>query len=153
MSSLKSKLKIRKMRVEDLEKVLEIERKSFSNPWSRNAFLYEIESDVSYPWVVELDNEIVGYSIHWLIFDEAHLSNIAVDPAYRRRGIGKFILEKVVESAKKKGAKFLTLEVRISNSKAISLYTKMNFRVVGIRKNYYTNPVEDAFIMMKNLED
>ncbi len=146
-----SKLKIRKMREEDLERVLEIEKKSFPNPWSRNAFLYEIGSEVSYPWVVEIDNEIVGYSVHWLILDEAHLSNIAVDPLHRRKGIGKYILEKVIESVKKKGAKFLTLEVRVSNISAISLYTKMNFKVVGIRKNYYTNPVEDAFIMMKNL--
>jgi ribosomal-protein-alanine N-acetyltransferase len=148
----KSKLKIRKMRVEDLERVLEIERISFSNPWSRNAFLYEIESDVSYPWVIEMDDKIVGYSIHWLILDEAHLSNIAVDPLFRRRGIGRFILEKVIESVKKMGARFLTLEVRVSNTNAISLYTKMNFKVVGIRKNYYTNPVEDAFIMIKNFD-
>ncbi len=148
----KSKLKIRKMRVEDLERVLEIERISFSNPWSRNAFLYEIESDVSYPWVIEMDNKIVGYSIHWLILDEAHLSNIAVDPLFRRRGIGKFLLEKIIESVKKMGARFLTLEVRVSNTNAISLYTKMNFKVVGIRKNYYTNPVEDAFIMIKNFD-
>ncbi len=149
----KSKLKIRKMKVEDLERVLEIERASFSNPWSRNAFLYEIESDVSYPWVIELEGKIVGYSIHWLIFDEAHLSNIAVDPSLRRRGIGRFILEKVIESVKKKGARFLTLEVRVSNTGAISLYTKMNFKVVGVRKNYYANPVEDAFIMMKNFDE
>lgn len=149
----KPRLKLRRMRREDLDKVLEIERKSFPNPWSRNAFLYEIESEVSFPWVIELDNQIVGYSVHWLILDEAHLSNIAVDPAHRRKGIGRFILEKIIDSVKKKGAKFLTLEVRVSNTGAISLYTKMNFRVVGIRKNYYTNPVEDAFIMMKNLDE
>lgn len=145
----KSILKIRKMRVEDLERVLEIERTSFPNPWSRSAFLYEIESDVSYPWVIEMEGKIVGYSVHWLILDEAHLSNIAIDPSLRRKGLGRFILEKVIESAKKMGAKFLTLEVRVSNASAISLYTKMNFKVVGIRKNYYSNPVEDAFIMMK----
>ncbi len=150
---LKAKLKIRKMKIDDLEKVLEIEKKSFPNPWSKNAFLYEIESDVSYPWIIELDDRIVGYSIHWLILDEAHLSNIAIDPIFRRRGIGKFLLEKVIESVKKMGAKFLTLEVRVSNTNAITLYTKMNFKVVGIRKNYYTNPVEDAFIMMKNLNE
>lgn len=149
----KSGLKIRKMRVEDLERVLEIERASFPNPWSRNAFLYEIESNVSYPWVIEMDGKIVGYSVHWLILDEAHLSNIAIDPSVRRRGIGRFVLEKVIESVKKMGAKFLTLEVRVSNTSAISLYTKMNFKVVGIRKNYYANPVEDAFIMMKNLNE
>lgn len=149
----KKKLIIRKMKVVDLDKILEIERKSFPNPWSRNAFLYEIESEVSYPWVVELDNEIVGYSIHWLILDEAHLSNIAVAPLHRRKGIGKFLLEKIIESVKKKGAKFLTLEVRVSNIDAIRLYTKMNFKVIGIRKDYYTNPVEDAFIMMKNLDE
>lgn len=149
----KSGLKIRKMRVEDLERVLEIERASFSNPWSRNAFLYEIESNVSYPWVIEMDGKIVGYSVHWLILDEAHLSNIAIDSSVRRRGIGRFVLEKVIESVKKMGAKFLTLEVRVSNASAISLYTKINFKVVGIRKNYYANPVEDAFIMMKNLNE
>lgn len=149
----KKKLMIRKMKVVDLDRILEIERKSFPNPWSRNAFLYEIESEVSYPWVVELDNEIVGYSIHWLILDEAHLSNIAVAPLHRGKGIGKFLLEKIIESVKKKGAKILTLEVRVSNINAICLYTKMNFKVVGIRKNYYTNPVEDAFIMMKNLDE
>lgn len=149
----KKKLKIRKMKVIDLERILEIERKSFSNPWSKNAFLYEIESKVSYPWVVELENEIIGYSIHWLILDEAHLSNIAVAPSHRGKGIGKFLLEKIIESVKKKGAKFLTLEVRVSNINALYLYMKMNFKIVGIRKNYYTNPVEDAFIMLKNLNE
>ncbi|MGQ9617361.1 MAG: ribosomal protein S18-alanine N-acetyltransferase [Candidatus Aminicenantia bacterium] len=151
MGKCEEKLKLRKMRFEDIDRVVEIERKSFSNPWSRDAFIYEIESEVSYPWVVELDNEIVGYSVHWLIIDEAHLSNIAVDPLHRGKGIGRFILEKVIESIRKKGAKFITLEVRVSNRIAIALYTRMNFKIAGIRKNYYINPVEDAFIMIKNI--
>ncbi len=151
--SMEKRIKIRRMRIQDLERVIEIENQSFSNPWSKDAFIYEMGSGISYPWVVEVDNKIVGYSIHWVIIDEAHLSNIAIDPLYRRMGIGRFLLEKLVESTKKKGAKFITLEVRASNSSAISLYKKMNFKVIGTRKNYYTNPLEDALIMMKSLEE
>ncbi len=150
---MEKRIKIRRMRIQDLERVIEIENQSFSNPWSKDAFIYEMGSGISYPWVVEVDNKIVGYSIHWVIIDEAHLSNIAIDPLYRRMGIGRFLLEKLVESTKKKGAKFITLEVRASNSSAISLYKKMNFKVIGTRKNYYTNPLEDALIMMKSLEE
>ncbi len=150
---MEKRIKIRRMRIQDLERVIEIENQSFSNPWSRDAFIYEMGSGISYPWVVEVDNKIVGYSIHWVIIDEAHLSNIAIDPLYRRMGIGRLLLEKVLESTKKMGAKFITLEVRASNSPAISLYKKMNFKVIGTRKNYYTNPLEDALIMMKSLEE
>ncbi|MEW6456184.1 MAG: ribosomal protein S18-alanine N-acetyltransferase [Acidobacteriota bacterium] len=145
-------LKIRRMREEDLNKVLEIENLSFSNPWSRNAFLFElVNRGISYPIIIEKEDKIIGYSIMWIIGEESHITNIAIHPHYRKMGIGKFILEKLITISKKRKAKYISLEVRKSNKNAVMLYEKMEFKLIGIRKNYYTNPLEDALIYLKQI--
>ncbi len=142
------------MREEDIDKVVEIERLSFTTPWSKYAFLSEIYNQpISRPFVIEnsRENKIIGYVIYWIIGDEAHINNIALHPEFRGKGIGEYVLRKIIELIKKAGAKFISLEVRPSNIPARKLYQKLGFRLKAIRKNYYINPKEDALILVKDL--
>ena len=144
------------MKEEDVDRIVEIERLSFTTPWSKYAFLSEIYSQpISCPFVIEdsRKNKIIGYVIYWIIGDEAHINNIALHPEFRGQGIGEYVLRKIIELIKKAGAKFISLEVRPSNIPARKLYQKLGFRLEAIRKNYYINPREDALILVKDLID
>jgi [ribosomal protein S18]-alanine N-acetyltransferase len=139
------------MRVEDLEDVLEIEVLSFPTPWSRNSFLYELlenERAVYFVAKNELD-KITGYVGMWVVFDEGHITNLAVHPVYRCQGVAKALLNTLVNVAREKEVRHLTLEVRRSNLSAQDLYQKMGFVHMGVRRKYYLDNNEDAFIMWK----
>ncbi len=143
------------MEEKDLSTVCEIENNSFQNPWSPITFLGEIQNDsISFPYVVvsRKNKKIVGYIICWHVKDEVQISNIAVHPNYRRRGLAEMVLHSVIEKFKEKGARDFVLEVRPSNQAALSLYKKMGFKVLGVKENYYHNPCEDAVVMKKSLE-
>jgi len=149
-------ISLRKMKEEDVDRIVEIERLSFTTPWSKYAFLSEIYNQpISCPFVIEdsRKNKIIGYVIYWIIGDEAHINNIALHPEFRGQGIGEYVLRKIIELIKKAGAKFISLEVRPSNIPARKLYQKLGFRLEAIRKNYYINPREDALILVKDLID
>ena len=149
-------ISLRKMKEEDVDRIVEIERLSFTTPWSKYAFLSEIYNQpISCPFVIEdsRKNKIIGYVIYWIIGDEAHINNIALHPEFRGQGIGEYVLRKIIELIKKAGAKFISLEVRPSNIPARKLYQKLGFRLKAIRKNYYINPREDALILVKELID
>ncbi|MBP8601509.1 MAG: ribosomal protein S18-alanine N-acetyltransferase [Candidatus Saccharicenans sp.] len=138
------------MRPEDLREVLAIEKLCFSNPWSYDVFLGEIQNKaLSFPIVVINleERKIIGYIIFWLIGDEAQINNVAIHPDYQGKGYGELTLRYVIERLGENKAQLVTLEVRTSNRPAISLYRKLGFDIFGIRKNYYTNPVEDAYLM------
>jgi ribosomal-protein-alanine N-acetyltransferase len=138
------------MEEQDLASVLAIEKVSFPNPWHESTFRGEIQHrPISFPLVIVHStlNEVIGYIIFWLIGEEAQINNIAVHPDFRRLGIGEHVLRQVIELVKWRGAKFVTLEVRPSNIAALTLYKKIGFRMLGVRKNYYTNPSEDAFVL------
>ena len=142
------------MKIEDLEDVLEVEHESFSIPWSREAFYNEIENNqFAFYLVAELEGKIAGYCGVWLVLDEAHVTNVAVLPSFRGKGIGQALMEKLLELAMEHGAKTATLEVRVSNHPAQSLYRKLGFENGGIRKRYYTDNQEDALIMWVNLNE
>jgi [ribosomal protein S18]-alanine N-acetyltransferase len=137
-----------RMRPEDLEAVLAIERASFTMPWSRGAFLYEMEKNrVARCWVMRDDSAIVGYVCLWEIADELHITNIAVDPSLRRRGIGRALLQGVIDDARVRGLRVVALEVRPSNTEARTLYESFGFRIVGRRRGYYYDTGEDALVM------
>jgi len=143
--------RIEKMTLQDLDRVLEIEAQSYKTPWSRRAFTSEItENTYAHYYVARSGGKIVGYVGMWVILDEAHITNIAVDPAYRRKGIGQKMLEAMFEKAKGFGASRMTLEVRVSNTGAQALYKKLGFQDRGLRKGYYTDTNEDAIIMWKD---
>ncbi len=169
-------VRIEPMRVEDIGTVLEIERQSFSAPWSARAYEYELRyNDLAHYYVARTNVNlppprggrtprdwfdalfhphptntepiIVGYVGFWLMAGEAHISTIAVAPAYRGRSIGELILVSALEHAMEMHAHEATLEVRVSNVTAQELYLKYGFVKVGMRKGYYTDNNEDALIM------
>jgi [ribosomal protein S18]-alanine N-acetyltransferase len=147
-----SPLSIERMRAEDLDEVLAIERLSFSMPWSRGAFLYEIEQNrVARCWVVRDIGRIIGYLCLWEVADELHITNVAVDPGWRRRGIARTMLGGVLEDARRRRLQLVVLEVRPSNREALPLYESLGFRVVGRRRGYYYDTGEDALVMEVNL--
>jgi len=141
---------IRRMREEDLASVREIERLSFSNPWSDNTFRGEIQNTaVSFPMVVvrRPGDEVVGYIIYWQIRDDVQVNNIAVHPDCRGLGLGEAMMRYAIAKSVEAGAAFVTLEVRPSNAAALTLYRKLGFEIMGRRKDYYTKPDEDAYVM------
>ncbi|MFS1516504.1 ribosomal protein S18-alanine N-acetyltransferase [Bacillus sp. SCS-151] len=142
----------RLMNVEDIENVLKVEEASFATPWSKDIFLSEINNNKYAHYIVAEENGLViGYCGAWIIIDEAHITNVALLPEYRGRKLGEAMLKQLVDFAKALGAKTMTLEVRVTNIIAQSLYRKLGFNDGGIRKNYYTDNQEDALIMWVNI--
>lgn len=144
---------VREMRESDIDRILEIERESFSPPWSREAFLLEITKNILAKYIVaEINGNVVGYGGIWLIIDEGHITNIAVDEKYRGLGVGNRILEGLIQLCIDRNIKAITLEVRKSNEIAKSLYKKYGFVEHGIRPGYYLDNNEDAIIMWKTIQ-
>ncbi len=142
---------IREMTLADLYDVLEIEKNSFPTPWSLRAFVAELTDNEHARYLVAcVEDRVVGYGGYWIILDEAHVTNIAVHPGYRGFKIGNRILVELMKGAARDGAKRMTLEVRQSNKPAQKLYEKMGFIRQGIRKGYYTDTGEDAYIMCQD---
>jgi [ribosomal protein S18]-alanine N-acetyltransferase len=138
----------------DLPEVLAIEQSSFPNPWRETTFRGEIQNDdISFPLVAvhATEKKIVGYIIYWKIKDEIMINNIAVHPDFRRLGVGESILRDAIERGRGEKVTFVSLEVRISNKPAQTLYAKLGFDLIGVRKNYYFNPDEDALVFGLNL--
>lgn len=145
-------VKIIEMGLEHVDEVAEIERLSFSTPWSKDSIEMEVSKNKCAKYIVAVkDNRVVGFAGMWLIIDEGHITNIAVHPDFRGQGIGNMLVEGLLEECKKKGISYLTLEVRRSNQVAINLYKKYGFEIYGIRKNYYQDTMEDAFIMSRDV--
>jgi [ribosomal protein S18]-alanine N-acetyltransferase len=138
----------------DLQAVLEIERASFSSPWTLEMFRWELRNtDVSATWVLKTaDAGIAAFCCVWVVLDELHINNVAVRPELRRRGLADLLLRHVMEEAVGRGATRATLEVRRSNIAGLRLYDRLGFTVRGMRPNYYSNPVEDALILWRTLE-
>ena len=145
------KANILKLKNEDVLMVAEIEKECFSNPWSEKAIKTAINDDLSHFIVAKIGNEVVGYGGMYSVMGEGYIYNIAVKRKYRKFGIGTNIVNELVNYSKIKSLNFLSLEVRKSNTPAINLYSNCGFEKVGNRKNFYTNPLEDAIIMTKFL--
>lgn len=143
---------IRKACESDVPFLVEIENLSFSAPWSEALLCSEIykPNSISKVAVVE-GKKIAGYIIVNQILDEAHLLNLAVHPEVRKAGIGSALIENIIEDLKKNLCWLLHLEVRRSNKAAYKLYEKFNAEIVGLRKNYYVQPQEDAVLMLLRL--
>lgn len=137
------------MKEDDIREVLKIERASFSMPWSRTMFMEELkrQGGRSCSLVARYDGKVIGYIMTWIVLDEAHIINIAVDPEYRRKGIAKTLISRTLDYAKSEKAKRATLEVRVSNISAQNLYEKLGFKKVAIRRRFYPDNHEDAYLM------
>lgn len=143
------------MRTEDLDQVLQIEKNSFSSPWSFTAFESELSDNQNFTCylVAKIGDQVLGYLGTWFIVDEVHITNIAVKPTFRRQGVGQLLLRYLFRIAKLKKMSAITLEVRLTNLPAQELYNKLGFKSVGIRPKYYQDNHEDALIMWKILKE
>lgn len=143
-----SDLAIRRAEIGDLEQIHYCENTSFELPWSY-AMLYDdiIENENTVYLVVEFDGKIIGYGGMWIIFDEAHITNVCILPEYRGNGYAYSLMTALIGTAKEHGADAMSLEVRVSNKAALKLYKKCGFTIHGIRKRYYSNNGEDAYVM------
>jgi len=136
------------MHADQLPQVLDLEARAFEHPWSPELVAREVEQDHSLILVIAAEGRVVGFVIAWLILDELHILNVAVDPALRRRGIARLLLSELLDRAAGHGFSLATLEVRVSNDPAIRLYRGLGFDTVGLRRRYYSDG-EDALIMQK----
>lgn len=144
-------LRIRHANKEDIDKMAELDQICFETPWSREDFRKELcENKLALYLVATWDDEVIGYAGLWCVVDEGHITNVAVHPDYRKRGVGKKLINWLLNDAKTmNGVKNFTLEVRVSNSAAIHLYENFGFKEVGLRKEYYSHNKEDAAIMWR----
>jgi ribosomal-protein-alanine N-acetyltransferase len=139
----------------DIDAIVALESESFTNPWSRDTLVWELQnSDVTLVYVLRRDDErIAAFCVCWIIFDELHINTLAVAPADRRQGYATTLLREVMEDAAEMGAQKATLEVRASNQSALALYEGLGFRVAAKRPDYYTKPQEDALILWRDSLD
>jgi ribosomal-protein-alanine N-acetyltransferase len=147
-------LRIERVRPEEIDRLLAIERESFSVPWTRKMFEAEVtgnpfsQVDVArVPGATPGELRLIGFVCYWVVFDELHLLDVAVEPAFRRMGVGRRLVAHALAGGAERGARRALLEVRASNEAAQGLYEGFGFRTVGTRPNYYTNPVEDARLL------
>lgn len=135
----------------DLDAVVELEEASFNNPTTRDWYERELERpEVCFIYVLRTpDVPVAAFCAFWLVVDQVHINNLAVRPEMRRRGLGSRLLDAVMKEAGKLGAASLMLEVRESNTAARHLYETAGFNVHSVRKSYYTNPVEDALVLVR----
>jgi ribosomal-protein-alanine N-acetyltransferase len=146
-------LSLSPMTLDDLDEVLDIERASFQTPWSRGAFRYELtQNRVARSLVVRLGRQLAGYLCLWEIGHEIHITNLAVHPSLRRRGIARALLGHVLDGARRDAVELVFLEVRPTNLEALALYESFAFRVIGRRKGYYFDTGEDALVMEARLD-
>ncbi len=147
---MSSRFIVRTMTVEDLDAVMIVEQDSFPTPWSRSAFEDELAQNRLARYLVALDGDaVVGYAGTWLVINEAHVTNVAVRGNRRQEGIGRLLMEALMDMARDEGMESMTLEVRVSNEAARALYHQLGFVSAGIRKNYYSETKEDALILWR----
>lgn len=139
----------RRMTVDDIDGVLMIEQEAFSQPWTREAFMQEMTTNLHAYYVVaeNSDRQIVGFCGMWLVMDESHITNVAVTEQVKGRGIGEGLMREAIRVSKEHEVVLMTLEVRVSNTIAQNLYRKLDFQNGGIRKGYYSDNNEDALVM------
>ncbi len=142
-----AEVNIRRMTIEDVDSVHAIECATFPKPWQREDFVKEMTQNTCARYLVaETDGNVIGFAGTWIVLDEAHITNVAVLEAYRGQGIGKKLTGALMQYAANLGVTFATLEVRRSNERAQNLYKGLGFQYVGVRKRYYEDNGEDAFI-------
>lgn len=143
--------KIAPMTKEHVDGIKNIDNLCFESPWSLKSFESELTNPLAVYFVALLDEKVIGYAGYWWVFDEGQITNIAVHPDYRQKGIASALMNEMVNKCSVTDVYTLTLEVRVSNSSAIALYEKYGFKRVGLRPKYYDNK-EDALLMTKEIE-
>ncbi|GEN84634.1 putative ribosomal-protein-alanine acetyltransferase [Sporosarcina luteola] len=142
------RIEYRKMTMDDIPAVVEIEQEAFATPWTHEVFEHEMTgNDYAHYVVAVMDDEVIGHCGMWVVLDECHITNVAVRKFMRGHGIGEALMRKAIELCKANDVRLMTLEVRVTNYTAQNLYRKLGFQDGGIRKNYYTDDHEDALVM------
>lgn len=142
---------IRKMTPMDIDAIMRIEVESFTLPWSRESYLGELKNNFATYLVGDYEGEVIGYGGIWVVFEEAHITNVAVASEYRKAGVGRVLMEELERAARSKAAHRIVLEVRPSNAAALALYRGLGYLTSGLRKEYYSDNNEDALLMTKLL--
>ena len=140
------------MNEDHVTQIAALEKQCFGDPWSEGSIASELDNPLSLWLVAEKDGAVCGYVGSQTVLDETDMMNIAVRPDCRRQGIAAALIDELVARLKERGSHILRLEVRQSNGPAIALYNSMGFTQLGIRKNYYRNPKENALILGKEWE-
>lgn len=140
---------VRRMTAADAEEVASIEKENFSRPWTREGFLKAAQEEHALYLVAEAAGEILGYAGMWCALDEGEITNVCVKETARGRGIGRLLMQALEEKGRQAGVSSWFLEVRCSNAPALRLYESCGFQKLGVRKNFYEAPVEDACVMGK----
>ena len=144
---------IRAMDINDIERIVELEHQLMTSCWQASDFLYEIlENQFSFNFVLEDDHAVIGYVGIWIMYEQSQITTIGIDKAYQGQGLGKYLMQEMIDFALMKGCCNMSLEVRVSNEVAISLYQSLGFKKEAIRKDYYQDNHEDAYLMVKRLE-
>lgn len=138
---------LRAMRLSDLDNIMPLEHQLFSSPWSKDDYIYELSSNPYAKYYVLEDDKIVGYVGIWITYETAQITTIGIAKERQGEGLSKLLMDKVIEETK--DCEAITLEVRVSNVKAIKLYESYGFKKEAIRKDYYLDNHEDAYLMMK----
>lgn len=135
----------------DLDAVIAIEHASFNNPTTRAWYENELDRpEICYVYVLRMpEAPVAGFCAFWKVVDQIHINNLAIHPAFRGKGLGILLLQRVLQEADALGAPHATLEVRRSNEAALRLYQRAGFTLAGVRTSYYTNPIEDALILCR----
>jgi ribosomal-protein-alanine N-acetyltransferase len=142
---------VRKMMLEDVPAVIDLDHQSFSLPWPERSFRFEImENPASRCWIADMNGKVVGMIVVWLIVDEAHVATLATHPDFRRQGIAKRLLSHALLQLIEEGARSSFLEVRESNFAAREMYRKFGYEETGRRRRYYSDNDEDAILMNLN---
>ena len=144
-------LYLRSMTVADMDEVMAIETAAFASPWSRQFFLEELRATHARSVLCQRDGKPIGYVIYWELPGELDIHNVAVHPRFRRQGVARAMLADIIERATKQGFRRMTLEVRKSNDPAQTLYRSLGFEICGLRKGYYSDNGEDAWVMERRL--
>lgn len=145
-----TEVSFREMAAGDIAAVAAMEKECFAAPWPFKAFEEELENRLAYYLLAVSGDVVIGYAGMWVIYDEAHITNVAVTPARRGQGVGRSMMLEAIRFAGEKGASSMTLEVRPSNAAALALYEKLGFVRAGVRRQYYEDTREDALIMWLN---
>lgn len=146
-------MRIIQMNKEHVSQIAKLEAQCFSDPWSEKSIASELENPLSLWLVAEENGQVFGYVGSQTVLDESDMMNVAVDTRFRRQGIARALIETLIAELAKMGSRCLRLEVRVSNENARALYARMGFQQLGLRKNYYHNPKEDALILGKEWEN
>lgn len=151
MEEIANTVTVRFMEKIDLDQVLAIEQDSFPAPWTKRAFVSELQNKFARYFVMLYQGQVIGYVGMWIFAGESHITTIAVHPAYRSRGYGRVLMNTALDFSREHGVDTMVLEVRVSNFHAIKLYSSLGFKKIGIRKNYYLETHEDAIVMLRHL--